>query len=78
MTVMNLPTLLSSKEAADVVRMHRLTLLRKAREGLIGSVRSGNRVFFTPEQIQAYFDSVETKAVVKHATKPSRNPRYSK
>ncbi|QOR55812.1 MAG: hypothetical protein YHS30scaffold324_44 [Catenulispora phage 69_17] len=79
MTVTDLPKLLSSQEAADVVRMHKLTLLRKAREGLIGSIHRGNRVFFTPEQIEAYLASCETKAhsTVK-AAKPSRHPKYSK
>lgn len=73
-----LPTLLDSREAAAVVRMHRLTLLRKAREGLIGSVRSGNRVYFYPEHLADYLANGETKPIAQHAPKPSRNPRYSK
>jgi hypothetical protein len=78
MTVMDLPKLLSSQEAADVLRMHKLTLLRKARQDppLIGSVRNGNRVFFTPEQIAAYLATGETKA--KPGPKPTRNPKYDK
>jgi hypothetical protein len=80
MTVMDLPTLLDSKEAAAKLRMHPLTLLRKARQDppLIGSIRSGGRVFFTPEHIETYLADCETRATEKRVPKPSRNPRYSK
>ena len=74
---MTLPTLLDKNEAAAKVRMHPLTLLRKAREGKIGSIRSGKRVFFTDEHIHEYLANGETKAVA-HKAKPSRSPRYSK
>jgi excisionase family DNA binding protein len=68
-------TLYTSQEAADILRVHRTTLLIWARKGLIGCYRQGNRVRFSPEHISEYLaDSEMPATTVTEVQKPSRNP----
>lgn len=69
-------TLYTSQEAADILRVHRQTVLIWARKGLIGCYRSNGRtVRFGPEHIAEYLaDSEVPPTTVTKVQKPSRNP----
>lgn len=57
--------LLTEEEAASILRMHRITLLRLRKEGKISFLRLGTgrgRVFYTPEQLQEFLARSQTKS----------------
>ena len=51
-----LPPLLTTPEAARLLRVHRNTLDREREAGRVRCVRIGRRVFFTEGQLRDYLD----------------------
>ena len=49
--------LLSAEEAANLLTIHSVTLLRWAREGKVPSVRMGRRVAFRASRLNAWLES---------------------
>jgi excisionase family DNA binding protein len=59
----NLTTdLLSESEAASLLRMHRITLLRLRKRGQISHYRVGGRIRYTPEHIQDFLERSHRQA----------------
>jgi hypothetical protein len=71
MTAGTLPRLFDKYEASAVVRLHHRTLLQKAKNEEIGSIRIGKQVFFTEDFLAEYLAKGETRA----KPTPTRNPR---
>lgn len=54
--VPRVPRLLTTPEAARLLRVHRNTLDREREAGKVRCVRIGRRVFFTEEHLRDYLD----------------------
>ena len=54
--------LYTAPEAAERLRIHRVTLLQKAASGEIGSVSIGRRRFFRSEDLEAFIAANHTPA----------------
>jgi excisionase family DNA binding protein len=56
----------SKADTADILGIHRKTLERAVRNGEIGCIRIGRRIFFTDSQIRAFQDAhtVDANAAV--------------
>lgn len=76
--------LLTVDEVAPIVRLHKVTVYRKAREGEIPSVKIGRKRLFRRSAIDAYLDQCTVPAAtqpqptraapVVRQQRPSRNP----
>lgn len=75
--------LLTVDEVVPIVRLHRVTVYRLAREGVIESVQQGRRRRFRRSAIDAYLDQCTVSAngagsapapQSAAADRPSRNP----
>ncbi|MBS2962627.1 helix-turn-helix domain-containing protein [Actinocrinis puniceicyclus] len=73
--------LLTAEEVAPIVRLHKVTVYRKARAGEIESVRIGRKRLFRRSAIDAYLASCTVSAAPPApepqpaaADRPRRNP----
>jgi excisionase family DNA binding protein len=62
--------LLSAEEAAKLLRMHPVTLLRWAREGRLPHRRFGGRVFFRASELDAWCAAGCTITTTVRAAQP--------
>jgi excisionase family DNA binding protein len=71
--------LLTVDEVVPIVRLHRVTVYRLARQGVIESVQQGRKRLFRRAAIDAYLDRCTVPASADSAPqpapqRPSRNP----
>lgn len=71
--------LLTVDEVVPIVRLHKVTVYRLAREGVIESVQQGRKRLFRRSAIDAYLERCTVPASVYSAPqpapqRPSRNP----